>query len=179
MNVERDVSVRRVHATDPARAGALEDGTRARILNMVADEAMPVAAIVRELRRGGREKAETTVRHHVNVLREAGLVEVVRLEGASGGTRKYYRSTARIYSYELPEDADDTLAPAIDGVTDVMDTLIATILAEYGEEIDSVAREMEPCEYCSRQRYREFVVREILERSLGRLSKDEAFGDTG
>jgi DNA-binding transcriptional ArsR family regulator len=43
------------------------------------------------------------VRHHVSVLKDAGMVEIARLEEAGGETRKYYKSNTRVFSYDLPE----------------------------------------------------------------------------
>jgi repressor of nif and glnA expression len=37
---------------------------------------MTIGEIHEELGRRGEEKAETTVRHHVNVLKDAGMVEI-------------------------------------------------------------------------------------------------------
>jgi len=70
---------------------------------MLADEEMTIEGIHKELQRRGEDKAETTVRHHVNVLKDAGMVEIARLEEAGGGgTRKYYKSNTRVFSYDLP-----------------------------------------------------------------------------
>lgn len=63
---------------------------------------MTIEEIHEELERRGEEKAETTVYHHVNVLKDAGMVEISRLEEADGGTRKYYRSNTQVFSYTLP-----------------------------------------------------------------------------
>ena len=100
--LDSDVSIREVVTTDPEKARALDNDVRAKLLDMLADEEMTIEEIHGELQRRGEEKAETTVRHHVNVLQDAGMVEISRLEEAGGGTRKYYRSNTRVFSYELP-----------------------------------------------------------------------------
>ena len=132
-----------------------------------------------ELQRRGEEKAETTVRHHVNVLQDAGMVEISRLEVAGGGTRKYYRSNTRVFSYDLPEEGGEALAAAQATAADELGTLVETLYAEHGEEIEAVARETKPCEYCETQHYEEFVLRELLDRALIELSEtgalEEAF----
>jgi len=53
---------------------------------MLADEEMTIEGIHGNSS-DGPDKAETTVRHHVNVLKDAGMVEIARLEEAGGGTR--------------------------------------------------------------------------------------------
>jgi len=164
--LESDVAIREVVTTDPETAKALDDDVRAKILDMLADEEMTVGAIHEELERRGERKAETTVRHHVNVLQDAGMVELSRLEEAGGGTRKYYRSNTRVFSYTLPEGGEETLAAAQETATAELSDLLATLYEAHGDEIGSVARAMTPCEYCETQRYEEFVVRELLDRAL-------------
>jgi DNA-binding transcriptional ArsR family regulator len=169
--LESDVPIREVVTTDPEKAKALENDVRAKILDMLAEEEMTIEEIHEELHRRGEEKAETTVRHHVNVLKDAGMVEIARLEEAGGGTRKYYRSNTRVFSYDLPEDSDETLAEAQATATDELSGLVETLYLEHGDEIEAVAQEMKPCEYCETQHYEEFILRELLNRALIELSE--------
>ncbi|MFB6127561.1 MAG: ArsR/SmtB family transcription factor [Halolamina sp.] len=164
--LESDVPIREVVTTDPEKAKALENDVRAKILDMLAEGEMTIKGIHEELQRRGEDKAETTVRHHVNVLKDAEMVEIARLEEAGGGTRKYYRSNTRVFSYELPEAADETLARAQATATEELESLVETLYADHGDEIEVVAREMKPCEYCETQHYEEFILRELLNRSL-------------
>ncbi|MDS0243232.1 MULTISPECIES: winged helix-turn-helix domain-containing protein [unclassified Haloferax] len=168
---EVDVPVRNVITTDPKKAKALEQDVRAKILDMLADEELTIGEIHEELQRRGEEKAETTVRHHVNVLKDAGMVEIARLEEAGGGTRKYYKSNTRVFSYDLPEDAEKRLAGASAQLRDDLATVIDTLVEEHGDDIEAIAREMKPCEYCETQHYEEFIIRELLNRALTDLSE--------
>ena len=174
--LESDVPIREVVTTDPEKAKALENDVRAKILDMLAEEEMMIEEIHEELQRRGEDKAETTVRHHVNVLQDAGMVEIARLEEAGGGTRKYYKSNTRVFSYDLPEKADEALAGAQATATEELESLVETLFEEHGDEIEAVAREMKPCEYCETQHYEEFVLRELLNRALIDLSETERLG---
>jgi DNA-binding transcriptional ArsR family regulator len=170
--LESDVPIREVVTTAPEKAKALENDVRAKILDMLAAEEMTIEEIHDELHRRGEEKAETTVRHHVNVLKDAGMVEIARLEEAGGGTRKFYKSNTRIFSYDLPEDAEQTLAGAQETATAELAGLVETLYGEHGDDIEAVAREMKPCEYCATQHYEEFVLRELLNRALIDLTEN-------
>ena len=167
-----DVSIENVITTDPQKAKALENDIRAKILDMLADQEMTIEQMHAELERRGEEKAETTVRHHVNVLKDAGMVELARLEEAGGGTLKYYQSNTRVFSYDLPEDADHTLAGASALVKRDLADVIERVLDAHGEEIETIAKEMKPCEYCSTQHYEEYILRELVNRALTDLSED-------
>ena len=169
--LESDVPIREVVTTDPEKAKALENDVRAKILDMLAEEEMMIEEIHEELHRRGEDKAETTVRHHVNILKDAGMVEIARLEEAGGGTRKYYKSNTRVFSYDLPEDSEETLAEAQATATDELSDLVEALYADHGDEIEAVAREMKPCEYCETQHYEEFILRELLNRALLELGE--------
>lgn len=172
-----NVTIENVITTDPQKAKALENDTRAKILDMLADDEMTIEEIHEELRRRGEEKAETTVRHHVNVLKDSGMVELARLEEAGGGTLKYYRSNTRVFSYELPETTEETLADASETARTELSGVIENLFAEHGDEIEAVAKEMKPCEYCSTQHYEEYILRELLNRALTDLSEDGDLDD--
>jgi DNA-binding transcriptional ArsR family regulator len=164
--LETEVPIREVITTDPETANALENDLRAKILDMLAERELTIAAIHDELDRRGETKAETTVRHHVDVLKDADMVELARLEEAGGGTRKYYRSNTRVFSYDLPADAEETLAAAFARIRGDLETVLDEVLDEHGDDIEAVAREMKPCEYCGTQHYEEFILRELVDRSL-------------
>jgi len=169
--LESDVPIREVVTTDPEKAKALENAVRAKILDTLADEELTVEEIHEELKRRGEDKAETTVRHHVNVLMDAGMVEIARLEEVGGGTRKYYKSNTRVFSYDLPEDSERTLSAAQDQTTEELRTHLESLYEAYRDDIEAVAEDMKPCEYCTTQRYEEFIVRELLDRALLDLSR--------
>lgn len=170
--LETEVPIRDVITTDPEKARALENDVRAKILDMLADREMTIEEINAELQHRGEDKAETTVRHHVNVLKNAGMVELARLEEAGGATQKYYKSNTRVFSYELPDDAEETLAEANAFVRTELADLTDQLIDEQGDAIEAIAEEMKPCEYCATQHYEEFIIRELLNRALTDLSED-------
>lgn len=174
---ESDVPIREVLTTDPETAKALENSVRTKILDMLADEEMTIEEIHDELERRGEARAQTTVRHHVNLLKDAGMIEITRLEEAGGGTRKYYKSNTRVFSYDLPADAEETLARARRTATDELASLLETLYQEHGTEIEGVVHDMRPCEYCETQHYEEFLVRDLLERALVELSETGRLDD--
>jgi len=45
-------------------------------------------------------------------------------EEAGGGTRKYYKSNTRMFSYDLPEGRDQTLSAAQEHTTEELRTLL-------------------------------------------------------
>jgi DNA-binding transcriptional ArsR family regulator len=168
---QTEVPIRDVITTNPEKATALENPVRAKMLDMLADDELMIGEIATELAQRGDEKAETTIRHHLNILKDAGMVELSRLEDAGGGTQKFYRSNTRVFSYDLSESAEETLTDTERATRDAMASLIEHLYSEHGDAIEAAANDMKPCEYCNTQHYEEFVLREVVNRALTDLSE--------
>lgn len=167
---EADVHPEGVLVAPPAAAEAVGNDLRATMLNLLADEALSVAALREALADRGEERAETTVRHHLDVLREAGLVELSRLEEVGGGMRKYYRATARVLPYEFPDETDD-LADAATVTRAGLSALLESLATNHADAVASVAADLDggPSDP---DRRREFVVRELVSRALTDLAHE-------
>ncbi|MFB6124930.1 MAG: winged helix-turn-helix domain-containing protein [Halanaeroarchaeum sp.] len=160
-----DVAVR-----DTDVSHAVDEPVRAMILDMLADEAMTVASITDDLADRGVELRENTVRHHVNELRDAGLVDVERMEERRGGTLKFYRATTIVLSYGMPDDG------RIEEMTDWMAERLAPIVEEFegrfGADLTDVAADMSPCEHCREQKYETFLELTVLRRAYVAASRE-------
>jgi len=101
---------------DPDVAKLLADDTRRRMLHLLRHREMSAADLAKAL-----DKNYSSVMHHLNLLREAGLVEETRVEKVRNMVQSYYKATARkfIISYSLSE----ALASDVDYVTWREDTL--------------------------------------------------------
>jgi len=101
----------RIALTEPAQVKALSHGLRTTILGLLHERAATVSELAVAL---GRPKS--TVAHHVKVLREAGLVRVVRTRRVRAIEERFYGRTARMFyvgverggdGEELPRDFND------------------------------------------------------------------------
>jgi DNA-binding transcriptional ArsR family regulator len=66
----------------------------------------------------GVREAAFTIGHHLKVLEESGLAQVVARRLVRGIVASYYTRTARIFSFELPEDVEGGISASLD----IMDT---------------------------------------------------------
>ncbi|PCR91033.1 winged helix-turn-helix domain-containing protein [Natrinema ejinorense] len=161
-----DVTIDDIAVRDTNVSSAVDEPVRAMILDMLADTTLSVTEIDEELAGRGYDRTLNTVRHHVNELRDAGLVEVARLEERNGGTTKYYRANTIVLSYALPEDARaDVDSMARELAPDVA-ALVADLEAAHGETLDRIADEMAPCEHCRSQKYETYLLLTILRRAF-------------
>jgi len=82
----------RITLTEPSQVMALSHPLRTTILGLLHERAATVSELALAL---GRPKS--TVAHHVKVLREAGLVQVVRTRRVRAIEERFYGRTARMF----------------------------------------------------------------------------------
>src|SRR6476660_4121572 len=94
----------RIVLTEPSQVKALGHPLRNTILGLLHERAATVSELAVAL-----ERPKSTVAHHVKVLTEAGLVQVVRTRRVRAIEERYYGRTARMFyvSVERSPDGDD------------------------------------------------------------------------
>lgn len=175
---ERDLDERGLLTITPREAQALADPLRAEILRLLSHEPMSISEIEEEVRRMGYDKATTTIRHHVDKLKEEGLIELVRGESRRGAVLKYYSANRRMLTQDLPQEFEDSLAKISRRVKPEMDSVVAEILSEYGSEIREKAKDIRPCPHCETHHFVEYVVAEVVNRALAESFADEEVKDS-
>lgn len=163
---ESDISLTDISVRDTNVSRAVDEPVRAMILDMVADEAMTVADITDALEDRDVDLQENTVRHHVNELREAGLVAVEKMEERRGGTLKFYRATTIVLSYAVPETAEERMAEMVEWMVPRLEPLLADFEEEHGEALSAMADEMAPCPHCREQKYETYLLLTVLRRAF-------------
>jgi DNA-binding transcriptional ArsR family regulator len=94
--------------TTPAQHRGLAHPMRERLMMRLSEDAVTISQLSRMLGVG-----KGSVAYHLNVLREAGMVRVVRRRTVRGGTEQYYQVAARkILLGERPQ----TVAPLLGAV---------------------------------------------------------------
>lgn len=144
---------------------AIEHPLRATMLDLLGDEAMHVEELTQALADRGHDKAPTTVRHHLDILKDAGLVEIDAVEARGGAALKYYRSNTRLLGYELTQDQTARLEDADRAMLGELDQALERVLADHGDAIRRVAEDLKPCPYCATPHFTEFVVLKLIERA--------------
>lgn len=162
----KDIAVRDTRVSD-----AIDEPMRAMILDVLAENTLTITEVHQRISDRGIDRTENTIRHHVNELRDAGLVDVVRFEEGRGGTTKYYRANTIVLSYSLPDSMDATLGEMMSAVQPQITNALTTLQDEYGEDIESIVSDMQPCEHCKNQKYETYVLLTVLRRAFVRASR--------
>lgn len=125
--LEKPIKVNRIITTSADHARAIEDPVRARMLELLYHLELTAEQISKELRKAGYKKALTTVRHHLDVLKEAGLVEVVKIEETRGAITKFYGTPIRLLGYKMPDDFDSRYSSQIESTEAKMEKILRSI----------------------------------------------------
>ncbi|MFB6150854.1 MAG: ArsR/SmtB family transcription factor [Haloarculaceae archaeon] len=163
-----EVRLKDIAVQDAAVSTAVDEPARAMILDMLSEEPMTAGDVHEELGDRGFERTENTIRHHINTLRDAGLVEVVRYEEGRGGTTKYYAATTMVLSYALPDDADEEIETLVEAARPGVEGAVETVTDEYADVLDDLVADMEPCAHCRTQKYETYVLLMVLRRAFAR-----------
>ena len=91
----------RLALTQPSQVKAISNPLRTTILSLLHERAATVSELAVAL-----ERPKSTVAHHVKVLSEAGLVQVVRTRRVRAIEERFYGRTARMF-YVGVERSDD------------------------------------------------------------------------
>jgi len=171
----QEVKQRSLLVAEPSKARALGDPVRAAILRILSEREASIAEIKAELERQGINIAPTTVRHHVDVLKRAGLIQLTRLVSSRGGVLKYYASRVKVVHAHAPEHFEDALGEAVEHASVEMLHLFGEILEKHGKELLTVAKSLKPCPHCSDEHFIEYVLIEVLNRAMAEATSKEEF----
>ena len=104
MLLEKKISVNNILTVNTICAKAIEDEIRAKILQLLYKKRLNAVQITKRLKKLGYKKALTTIRHHIEILKDAGLIEVIKIEVSRGGITKYYGTSTKLIAFTIPLD---------------------------------------------------------------------------
>jgi DNA-binding transcriptional ArsR family regulator len=158
-----DIAVR-----DTVVSDAVNEPMRAMILDILGEEVLTAGQVHARLADRGIDRTENTVRHHINELRDAGLVDVVRFEEGRGGTTKHYAANTIVLSYSLPQTAGPAIEEMVEAVEPEVEAALSTLLDEHEASLAEIVAGMQPCEHCRTQKYQTYVLLTVLRRAFVR-----------
>jgi DNA-binding transcriptional ArsR family regulator len=145
--LRREVPMRSLLAVTGDQARALAAPVRLAMLELLGNRPMSIDELAAELPRHGFPQAPTTLRHHLEQLRKAGLVEQAVLEQTRGAVLQFYAATGRplhASTRELGEEDLEALARRLRGP-------VARALRELrGSEARRLGRLADQMAHCSR-----------------------------
>ncbi len=136
-------------------ARAIEDPARAKIVEMLYHQALSADQITSSLKRTGFKKALTTVRHHLGILKDSGLIEIVKIEESGGAIKKYYGTSTKLLDFQAPEDFDSKYSKIIDNTSTKIEKIIKGLTPKTTKSKGKKSKE-----------YSQYLVMEIMNRAM-------------
>lgn len=160
--LEKPIKVNRIITTSMEHARALEDPARAKIVAMLYRRALNAEQIANELKKSGYKKALTTIRHHLEILKSSGLIEIVKIDEARGAVTKFYGTQTKLLDYDIPKDFDSKYSKAITSTSDKLEKILKGITPKTNSKKKSS------------DDYSKYVLMEIINRAVTNLLENNS-----
>jgi DNA-binding transcriptional ArsR family regulator len=156
--MEKEITVDKIIAANYEVFKALDDPIRGKIVQLLNKKQLNVEQITRRLKKFGYKKAVTTIRHHVEILKDSGLIEIAKIEESRGAVTKYYGSSIKLLDFTLPLDFNKNYSNLISKTSLKLSKIIGPILKNF-----SKTRKIQQINYNN------YIVMEIMNRSITNL----------
>lgn len=171
--LQKEVKIKRVTTLRYSAAQALNDPVRIKILEILSHKQMSAEEIAKALGCSGYKKATTTIRHHLDTLKTAGLIEATRMVEVRGAVMKYYSPTIRAFSFDAPDL--DKHAKLIDDTATKLLKVVKGVLED--KKFVAAFNGKDVCNQCKGDHYREYAGLEILNAALARTMDRKEYVD--
>ena len=111
--MEKEIFINRIIAANYEHLSAIQDPIRGKILQLLYKKQLNADQITRKLKKSGYKKAITTIRHHIDILKDSGLIEIVKIEELHGGITKYYSSSIKFLDFTISDDFEKNYSKTI------------------------------------------------------------------
>lgn len=153
--LEKQIIVNRIVTTSIEHARAIEDPARAKIVEILYRQALSADQITSALKKAGYKKALTTVRHHLEILKNSGLIEIVKIEEARGAIKKYYGTSTKLLDFQTPEDFDSKYSKIIDNTSTKIEKILKGLTPKNVKTKGKKSKD-----------YSQYLVMEIMNRAM-------------
>ena len=154
--LEKSISVNRILVTSIDHAKAIEDPARAKIVQMLYNKNLNAEQITLQLKKEGYKKAVTTTRHHLDILKESGLIEIVKIEERRGAITKFYGTSTKLLDYETPKDFDQKYSSLIKSTSSKLQKIVNTMSKKTGKTTKSNTK----------REFNQYLMMEIVNRAM-------------
>ena len=156
--MEKEITIDRIMLANYEVFKALDDPIRGKIVQLLHKKQLNVEQICRRLKKFGYKKAVTTIRHHVEILKDSSLIEIVKIEESRGAVTKYYSSSTKLLDFILPSDFDKNYSKIISKTSLKLGKVIVPILKNF-----SKTRKIQQINYNN------YITMEIINRAMTNL----------
>ncbi|MCE7735218.1 MAG: winged helix-turn-helix transcriptional regulator [Candidatus Heimdallarchaeota archaeon] len=167
ITVKPTTEFRQLIPLDKSKLKVLSDQTRLVILQLLTEKPLSIGDLEEELKNQGIVKSTNTIRHHVDVLKKSGFVNLTGLKESRGGVLKYYQSNSQILDHVLSDEKMNDVQSLSIKLKPKFDKLFEEILIEHDDIINDIAKSLIPCEKCDPSHFKDYVLSQIIFAGIG------------
>ena len=156
--MEKVIDIDRIISGNYEMFKALDDPVRGKIVQLLNKKELNVDQITRRLKKFGYKKAVTTIRHHIEILKDSGLIEIIKIEESRGAITKYYGSSTKLLDFSLPPDFDENYSK-----------IISKTSLKLAKVIGPISKNFSKTRKIQQINYNNFIIMEIINRSMTNL----------
>ena len=156
--MEKEITTNRIILTNYEIFRALDDPIRGKIVQLLHKKQLNVEQIRRRLKKLGYKKSVTTIRHHIEILKDSGLIEITKIEELRGAITKYYGSSTKLLDFSLPSDFDENYSK-----------IISKTSLKLAKVIGPISKNFSKTRKIQQINYNNFIIMEIINRSMTNL----------
>jgi len=164
--LEKEIKVNRILTTSVKHARAIEDPARAKIIAILYHRALSAEQISNELKKTGYKKALTTVRHHLDILKESGLIEIAKIEESRGAITKFYSTSTKLLGYAAPDDFDSKYSKVIDSTSVKIEKILRSLAPKTTKAKKTKGENSSD--------YSQYLVMEIMNRAMTNIMENSS-----
>ena len=168
--LQKELKINKILTTNADQAKALDDAARIKILQILYHKQLTTEQIVDELNKMGYKKATTTIRHHIDVLKNVGLIEIVKMEEVRGAVMKYYGTSVRVMGNKLPANFETEFSKMISDTSVKLEKVIKNISENAGSKI----KKKNSKNISTDSNYEEHIVMEIVNRAMAKVFENNS-----
>ncbi|MCH8906712.1 MAG: winged helix-turn-helix transcriptional regulator [Candidatus Heimdallarchaeota archaeon] len=162
ITVKPTTEFRQLIPFDKSKLKVLSDATRLAILQLLTEKPLSIGDLEEELKNQDIIKSTNTIRHHVDVLKKSGFVNLIGLKESRGGVLKYYQSNSQILNHALSEEKMNDVQEISTKLKPEFNKLFNQILIDKTDEINEIAKSLMPCDKCDSSHFRDYVLTQIV-----------------
>jgi len=159
--LEKSITVNRTVAMSGQIARAIEEPVRINILKILYHTQLNAEQILDELKKTGYNKALTTIRHHIDILKTSGLIEIVKIQETRGAVTKFYGTSTKLLEFDIPKDFESRYSKVIQTTSDKIEKIMKNISQKTSKTKNQKTSDQE--------NFKQYLLMEIINRAMTKV----------
>lgn len=93
----------RIISINSKHANAMRDPIRLKIIKLLYNQSLSIEQLSKKLSVSGFKNSLSSIRHHVDLLKDSELIDIIKIQESRGTFIKFYTTTTKIFDFNMPD----------------------------------------------------------------------------